>query len=596
METQPSAQEIRDHLYAELITLVYKQNLRAFLSMLIPICLIAFLIQRSASTLPAFSWAALAVVVLVFRLCVLQLISKKISWNNERKLQILCALSILHSITHASSLLFFADMPAIDRTVLSMILVALSAGSIGTSAGYQPLFWCYSAPVIITASLCWFINFNSPVEQMFAVIIGFAMLALMLTLATLSHHTFRFFSSSVTAIQREKSLTLQLTGALDKAKQEKQRAEASNQSKVRFLASASHDLRQPVHVLTLFSAALQQHKLAPEARQICDGMDNAIDSLASQIHSLLDVSKLDAGLVKPELTRISLSALLQTLVREHVQDAEAAGITLNIDLAPDIRVNTDQVMLTQIIRNLLTNAIKYTNTGEVEVNLSKEGGNAVLVIRDTGIGIAESDLEKVFEEFFQVSNTQRDASQGLGLGLAIVRRLCSLLDAQIELTSSLGEGTTVRVCYPLASKDQTLSDSNTARTPISRAYDLSVHILDDAELVRDSTKKLLEPLGCEVSVAGSTSESLAVTRNTDPDVFLIDLRLGGGDSGIMAIDALSDIFPQATFVMVSGESELEQLGLEPRGIKALKKPLKIDNLVELLDEIREQKTTKSYIA
>ena len=324
-------------------------------------------------------------------------------------------------------------------------------------------------------------------------------------------------------------------------------------------------------------------------------MDNAINSLANQIHSLLDVSKLDAGLVKPELTSISLSALLQTLVREHAHDAETAGLTIKVDVEPDIRVDTDPVMLTQIIRNLLTNAIKYTDRGIVEVILSKSSGNAQLVIRDTGIGIAESDIDKVFEEFFQVGNTQRDASQGLGLGLAIVQRLCNLLEAELELTSSLGHGTTVRISYPLELSETSVCATEEVAPAPSRSYGFDVHILDDAELVRDSTTTLLKTLGCKVTSAAATSEALAVTRHVNPDVFLIDLRLGGGDSGIMAIDTLAELFPQATFVMVSGESEIEELGLEKRGIKTLKKPLKIDNLVELLDDIREQPKATSNV-
>lgn len=587
MDQQPSAHAIRDNLYAELITLVYRQNLRAFWSMLLTIGLITYLIQRSSNIALAFTWGGIALSVLFFRLIVLQTLSDKTQWNNSRKLQILCGLSLLHSVTHASALLFFGVMPAVDRTVLSMILVALSAGSIGTSAGYQPLFWCYSAPVILAASISWFVNFNAPVEHFFAIVIGLAMLALLLTLATLSHHTFRYFSSSVSAMQREKALTQQLTIALDKAQEEKKRAEASNQSKVRFLAAASHDLRQPVHVLTLFSAALQQQKLAPEVKQICSSMDEAIDSLAAQIHSLLDVSKLDAGLVEAELTSLSMSALLQTLVREHARDAETAGITLHVEITPDVRVDTDPVMLTQIVRNLLSNAIKYTDKGRIDILLTEDSGNAVLVIRDTGIGISESNIDKVCEEFFQVGNTQRDASQGLGLGLAIVQRLCKLLGAEVKLTSTLGQGTTVTVNYPLTADTTAITANDDTEVPV-RAYGLSVHIVDDSELVRNSTRAILDELGCHNTVAASTSESLAVVRNEKPDVFLIDLRLGGGDSGIMAIDALGELFPHSTFAMVSGESELEHLGLEHRGIRTLKKPLKLINLVELLDEIQEQ--------
>jgi len=406
--TELANKEIQDSLYAELITLVYKQNVRAFVPLAITIALITYLLSRTIDNACALTWFAIAFLILLVRLVFLHWIENSDKWGFENKLTWICILSIING---------------------------LGAGAVGTSAGYQPMFWCYTTPVILSSAISWLLNIQSSIEQHYAIWIGICMLFLLATLASLSHHTFRYFKSSVIAISREKNLTQQLTTALEQAQQEKAKAEASNQSKVRFLAAASHDLRQPVHVLTLFSAALQQQNLSEEAIKISDDMDKAISSLASQLHSLLDVSKLDAGIVEPRLTSLSYSGLVETLVRESRYEAEVAGLTIASVIEPDIKILSDSIMLTQIVRNLLTNAIKYTHRGSITVKLYKQGEKILLQIADTGVGIAEYDRGNVFEEFYQVGNTHRDASEGLGLGLSIVQRLCNLLDASIELES-----------------------------------------------------------------------------------------------------------------------------------------------------------------
>ena len=596
MNKELTTREIENSLYAELIALVYKQNARAFIPLAITIGLIAFLLNRTIDSSLALLWFAVAFTFLSIRLIVLHWINKSDRWNHETKLSWICILSVINGSMHASSLIFFSALPEVDRAILSMILMALGAGSVGTSAGYQPVFWCYTTPVLLSSSVSWLFNVYSTIPQLYAIWIGISMLFLFATLASLSHHTFRYFTSSVIAISREKSLTQQLTTALEQAQLEKSKAEASNRSKVRFLAAASHDLRQPVHVLTLFSAALQQQNLSDEAMKISGDMEKAISSLASQLHSLLDVSKLDAGIVEPKLANLSYSGLVETLVRESLYDAEMAGLTIASEVEPDIKILTDSIMLTQIVRNLLTNAIKYTHRGSITVKLHKRDGQIVLQIIDTGVGIAENDRNNVFEEFYQVGNTHRDASEGLGLGLSIVQRLCNLLGASIELDSSIGQGTSVTVVHPVGEHEyNAITVEPSSKTPI-RNYGFKIHVIDDQILIRQGTCTLLDSLGCETSSAASTAESLAMVRSDNPDVFFVDLRLEGGDSGLYAIESLQPIFPEAHFIMISGDTNLERLGLDQRGVATLQKPLKIDDLVELLDGIKARQVRKIKVS
>ena len=202
----------------------------------------------------------------------------------------------------------------------------------------------------------------------------------------------------------------------------------------------------------------------------------------------------------------------------------------------------------------------------------------------------------MFEEFYQVGNTHRDASEGLGLGLSIVQRLCNLLGASIELDSSIGQGTSVTVVHPVGEHEyNAITVEPSSKTPI-RNYGFKIHVIDDQILIRQGTCTLLDSLGCETSSAASTAESLAMVRSDNPDVFFVDLRLEGGDSGLYAIESLQPIFPEAHFIMISGDTNLERLGLDQRGVATLQKPLKIDDLVELLDGIKARQVRKIKVS
>lgn len=351
--------------------------------------------------------------------------------------------------------------------------------------------------------------------------------------------------------------------------------EIANQAKTRFLAAASHDLRQPLHALSLNASLLTHEPHSPDTPQIAQQVSMSIESLAELLDSLLDISKLDAGVVNVQERSIRLDRLIANVVLELRPHANAKGIVLRAEGAKAV-VKADPMLLQRILRNLIDNAIKYTDTGEVVVCI--EGGEDLLIsVRDTGRGIAEAELEKVFEEFFQVDNPERDRKRGLGLGLAIVRRLGLLLDLDIRIDSELGKGTIVSFRIPRA------EEIRDEIAPVAgEAEDLKgvkVLVLDDEEAVRGAMRATLERIGCRTLEAATTDAALALSQTDAPDIVLADYRLREGETGIEAIHKIRHSRPRLPALLISGDTDpARSLEAERSGLVMLHKPLTMSRL------------------
>jgi PAS domain S-box-containing protein len=238
----------------------------------------------------------------------------------------------------------------------------------------------------------------------------------------------------------------QLNAALDEAREQ---AEQANEAKSRFLAAASHDLRQPFQAMRLFRAALVPFLTAPRAEAIATKLDEAMTAGEQLLTALLDISTLEAGIVAPKAIPISAADLVARLAREFQPQVEAHGLALKVHLCPAL-VRTDPVLLERILRNLLHNAVRYTHAGGILLAARRRGDRLVFQVWDTGIGIPAEQQERVFEDFYQIGNPGRDRSHGLGLGLSVVARTARLLDHPVTLQSRHGQGSVFSVSVPLA--------------------------------------------------------------------------------------------------------------------------------------------------
>lgn len=372
------------------------------------------------------------------------------------------------------------------------------------------------------------------------------------------------------------------------ADEARQQAERASLAKSQFLAAASHDLRQPLYALSLFSASLDELRLDPEGRSVVVNIQDSIGVMESLFDGLLDISKLDAGVVKPNFAAVSVDAIFDRLSQVFHPIALDAGLDLRFRHDGEW-VMTDALLLEQVLANLLSNALRYTDKGGVLVAARGRAGGLSLEVWDTGRGITAADAERIFEEFVQLDNLERDRRKGLGLGLAIAHRSALLIGANITLASRPGRGTRFAIVQPLVKSPSQLpglpdySDHPAAKV---RRSDLPILIVDDDRDVRAALADLLSRWGVMFEVAASAEAAQALVESgTRFGLILADYRLGGAVTGLELILALrrahAEPVPEAA--LITGDFNAALIAAaDKHGVPVLHKPLKSADLRKML--------------
>lgn len=364
-------------------------------------------------------------------------------------------------------------------------------------------------------------------------------------------------------------------------------ANLANITKSRFLASASHDLRQPVHALSLFVGALQGRQMDTEAKRLIGLVDRSIEALDNLFVSLLDISKLDAGVVQPRPLSFRLQILLERVCRDFEMEARAKGLRLILVPCSQI-VFADPILLERILRNLVANAVRYTMRGRVLVGCRRRGGRLGVEVHDSGPGIAPAEREQVFQEFYQLDNPERDRSKGLGLGLAIVKRHAELLGYELTLKSEVGRGSTFAVAIPMTTAPP--SDITAVPAPSATAAAGSlILVVDDEIAIQEAMRALLTSWGFEVVAAGATDDMLKKlpSLSRPPDLIVCDYRLRAGENGIGAIDRLrAEYAKPIPALLITGDTAPDRLQeAEASGLPLLHKPIHNDRLRTMVGEL-----------
>lgn len=348
-------------------------------------------------------------------------------------------------------------------------------------------------------------------------------------------------------------------------------AEQANLAKSQFLAAASHDLRQPVHALGLFVGALSGRKMDIASRRLLEQIVKSVTALDELFVGLLDISKLDAGAVQIHREPVAMSSMLDRLVRDHADQAAAKNIALR-QYPCSFVVDSDPVMLDRILRNILSNAVRYTDKGGVLIGCRARGVNVAVEVWDTGRGIPEAEHDRIFQEFYQIDNPERDRSKGVGLGLAIVRRSADLLGVGIEFRSVPGRGSLFRVIVPKASKAAVAADAIVPMVKRSLIW-----VIDDDAAIRAAMHSLLSGWGHTVVTAGSADEILSSHPQDGqcPDLLICDYRLSGQETGLTAIAALHLHFSAAIpAIIITGDTAPDRIAeAHASGFVLLHKPL-----------------------
>jgi signal transduction histidine kinase len=367
-------------------------------------------------------------------------------------------------------------------------------------------------------------------------------------------------------------------------------ADRANQEKTRFLASAAHDLRQPLHALGMFCAALQQRLSDTPEKPLVRNMMNAIESLEDSFGAMLDISRLDAGVVQTAPQTFPIRDLFRRLYQQFGGDAESRNLSLRFRATGRI-VRSDPQLLERVLANLVQNALRYTRQGGVLVAARRHPHGVALEVWDTGLGIPDDKKEMIFREFYQIDNPERDRGRGLGMGLSIVRRLCNLLDHPLELHSTPGRGSVFRVVVPAGAADAVDAPQSEADTlPPRKEGTVTVLLIDDERAIREATRELLRPMHVEVIVAATIAEAVTQAKGSPEqiDLILSDWRLSGQENGVDAVRAVRAVCGEATpAILVTGDTSPDLLKLaHESGLVVLHKPLQPRQLVRLVKHLR----------
>lgn len=537
---------------------------------------------RVATSLLVF-WLALVAVGQAIRVYILR--SPAISSAKDdvrQRMSRYITLAPFCGLASAAYLFTFPHLSDSSRSVITLLFLGQLLGFISNGAGQRRLFFSYSLPILIPLAGSW-MYFSG---QDYSATTRFGVGALILLMATgiltgLASRVWNLFDESCRIRFREGALNARLVTALAAE-------EAANMGKTRFLAAASHDLRQPIHVIGMIGAALDLRPVDDVTRGMVKVLNQASTSMSSLLDSLLDLSKLDAGLVSVNLNPTSVADLMQQAFHEFAPMAEAKGLNALLEVRTQEMVNTDIVLMLRVMSNLTQNSIKFTKTGQIALSAYDDGDWVTIEISDTGCGISIENQASIFQEFFQVANRERNPSSGLGLGLSIVQRISKLLDISLKLESVLGQGTTVRLNLPVHVR---LSEGAQINKPeislVSQGIDgLKILLIDDRVDVLQSTAMWLAGQGGECVVAEGLSDALVKTLTWHPQVIVCDLRLSGGLNGIEVITQLRSTIGAVPALLLTGDTAPEQLQLANNaGIRVCHKPVSSARLLEELSAL-----------
>lgn len=361
---------------------------------------------------------------------------------------------------------------------------------------------------------------------------------------------------------------------VEKLKKGTKDAEESNRRKTRFLASASHDLRQPIHALGLFSEALTSENLSPNGVNTLSFLKQSVTSLRELINSLLDISRLDAGIITPNFGAVNVSDLIEILKHDFEEECKAKNLKLYTQ-GSEAWVYSDSILLENILRNLINNAIRYTQKGSVVLSCKQQNNIVLIEVLDTGVGISESEQALIFDEFYQINNTSHAHQQGLGLGLAIVQSQAKLLKHKLSVHSRVGHGT----CFRLRLKPADPSMYSSQRDNFVDSMQLmsfDILIIDDDEAILEGMKMTLEEWGCRITTASSLNEAITLCIHHKPDIIISDFHLRDQVTGLDVVKRLREQLDKTVpALLITGDTAPERLQeAQQNDLILLHKPVK----------------------
>jgi signal transduction histidine kinase/ActR/RegA family two-component response regulator len=543
--------------------------------------LVAFIVWRQGVQLWPWIWLALTGAVMVYRWRLGLVVERA---EPETQLQYLPRLLRGFDVNGISTaaIVPFAFFAPGDFAPMAVAAVLMAGCTIGAAsvAGSQRAFvgFCTLTFCFLAGGWAWR---GGAVGYMFAA--GILLVYFML-LATVRDQG-RMLHKLISVVDDNAVLS-------DAVRQERDRATAASEAKTRFFAAASHDLRQPLHALSINATTLDilaQRATDPLLKEVSRGIGSALRQSSGLLDGLLDISRLDAHSIAAKFASHDIGAVLRAEQDEYAALAAQKGLSLRVDLKDEpLWGLTDSDQLLRILGNLVNNAIKFTSTGGVTLAARRTlSGRVLIQVSDTGPGIPASERERVFEEFYQIGNPSRDRAQGLGLGLAIVQRTAALLAIELKLDSEPGRGTTFELEMDAA--PPTVPELPLPLPVAARDADgtrLAVLLVDDEAEVLNAMCVYLHQMGWSVKgVMDGDKAQQAIDDGFEPDVLVVDFRLRN-ETGIDVIERLRQDMPALPAVIVTGETAPSRFAeLSNVAARVLHKPLNGEHLARTLQEV-----------
>jgi signal transduction histidine kinase/CheY-like chemotaxis protein len=562
---------------AQQLYLLHKAVVPNLLIVLVVATIYAFVLWGTVDSTSLNVWLVLALALTIVRMILFQWRWKILTIENANTFKqfILIGNLISGLLWGLSTIWFFPDQLEYQLFMLFMLgglALGASNSDVNYLAGYYAYVWSSLLPLVIALYLIGEkIQLGISVSTIFYIV-------------AISIYGRAFHKNIYESIK----LRFENDGLVQKLEEKTLIAEKANTSKSKFLATASHDLRQPLHSSGILLDALKFTLEKDSQIDILDKLVHSHDHLSALFDSLLDISNLDSGSVNVNIQSVSITKLYSSLWESYHFAAEEKGLLLNID-AIEGCIKTDPILMNRILGNLLSNAIRYTFKGSINLKAVREPNNQVLItVSDTGIGIANEYHQQVFDEFEQLNNSHRDHRLGLGLGLSIVKRLSDLLEHNIQLVSTEGSGTTFSLrCQKGHQEQQNMPvDSMSKNIEIERA--LTILFVDDERPIRDAIGLVLDNFDMHVITAESASDAIAKLKKTDIslDVIVTDYRLKDGETGLDVIDTVREFMNDNTLgIIVTGEINFHDIApAQEKGYAVLHKPISSSALIPLLLE------------
>jgi len=465
--------------------------------------------------------------------------------------------TIAGALWGAAGLLWFAPGDIGHQALLIVCLFGVIMGGINLTSVYKPTMYGFALPALTPLIVRVALEgdtLHTFIAAVLSVVLGFIL--------RFGHNLNDLMAQSLAMRYENIDLISELQAQTLSADRARATAEAANRGKTQFLAAASHDLRQPLHAMGLFAAALSARAQDAQVLQLVSSINVSVEALERLFSALMDISKLDAGAIAPRRTAFPLGPLFERLQREFAPLASTKGLRLTF-VPTRAWVESDPVLLERILANLASNAVRYTDRGGVVVGARRRGDRLTLEAWDSGIGIPAAEKERVFEEFYQIAGRAPQGGKGMGLGLAIIRRLAALLDHPVRVSSEPGKGSRFSIDVPRAAPNVASNvAAGTSATPAMPLAGMRVAIVDDEEIVLRGMHALLDAWGATVIGATSCEAMLAALGEAQvyPDLIIADYRIAHDECGTAVVARLRhELGMPIPALLISGDSSATTL-------------------------------------